>query len=134
MSDQGFSMPIRIYYADTDAGGIVYHSVYLNMAERCRTELLRYFGWPLIGPSGENFIVRRASLDWVAPARLDDLIICTTIAQTVKGARVNLQQNFTLDGTVVCNVSIELVYVSGKMKPVRLPIALKEKFEGMAGI
>ena len=127
----GFALPIRVYYADTDAGGIVYHSKYLDMAERCRTELLRRFDWPLVGANGENFIVRSAILDWLAPARLDDLITCTTTVVEVKGARVKLRQNFEFEGQTLCNVQVELVHVSAEMRPSRLPLDLKQKFEDM---
>ncbi len=124
----GFEMPIRVYYADTDAGGIVYHAQYLNMAERCRTELLRHFNWPLVGHEGQNFIVRRASIDWISPARLDDLITCTTTVMRLGGAVVSLQQDFSLGEQTLCQIALDLVYVSADMKPSRLPKDLRAKF------
>jgi acyl-CoA thioester hydrolase len=129
VTDKGFEMPIRVYYADTDAGGIVYHSVYLDMAERCRTELLRHFDWPLLGLDGQNFIVRRASIDWQAPARLDDLMICTTSVAKLGGATVSLRQVFSLEGRDLCHIALDLVYVSSEMKPIRLAPELRDKFE-----
>ncbi len=126
-----FSLPIRVYYADTDAGGIVYHARYLDYAERTRTELLRSFGWPLVGPDGENFVVRKASLDWKAPARLDDLLTCQTTVLELGGASVILGQNILRDDTLLCATEIELVLVSSQGRPTRFPQALRDKFSGL---
>lgn len=120
-----FQMPIRVYYADTDAGGIVYHSTYLDMAERCRTEYLRHLGHPLVGPDGAQFVVRRAEIDWWRPARLDDLLTCTTRVTHLGGASVTMAQRFTLDGLDLSEVVVTLVHVSAAMRPVRIPDTLR---------
>ncbi len=67
--------PVRVYYEDTDAGGVVYHAKYLHFMERARSEALRDLGVPhtdLIANHGLGFVVRRAEIDYAAPARLDD--------------------------------------------------------------
>ena len=73
--------PVRIYYEDTDAGGIVYHANYLRLAERARTEALRELGIPhaeLVARFNRMLVVRRAKLDYLEPARLDDSLIVLT--------------------------------------------------------
>ena len=131
ITKDGFVMPIRVYYADTDAGGIVYHANYLEMAERCRSEMVRAFGEPLIGPQGENFIVTKAEIDWLSPARLDDLIICSTVVSNVGAASVDIQHFFTMERRRICEVRIKLVYVSSALKPLKMRQTLREKFSGL---
>jgi acyl-CoA thioester hydrolase len=87
-----FSWPVRVYYEDTDAGGVVYYANYLKFFERARTEWLRSFGLnqdTLAQEEGLIFVVRRASLDFVRPARLDDMLEVTV--EPLKLARVYVQ-------------------------------------------
>ena len=77
----GHRHAIRVYYEDTDAGGVVYHANFLRFAERARTETLRELGIPhaeMTRQFGLMFMVRRVKLDYLAPARLDDLIVVVT--------------------------------------------------------
>lgn len=72
-----FTIPVRIYYAETDAGGVVYHSKYLDLLERCRTEWLRQLGHnqqKLISEHNIVFVVRNINIDYLRPGRLDDLL------------------------------------------------------------
>ncbi len=72
-----FSIPVRIYYEDTDAGGVVYYSNYLKFLERCRTEWLRAIGHDqadLMRDPGIAFVVRTVNLEYLKPARLDELL------------------------------------------------------------
>lgn len=131
--DGGFAMKVRVYYSDTDAGGIVYHANYLAMAEKCRSEMLRTFEFPLIGPDGENFIVKRAEIDWTAPARLDDLLTCATQVETVGAAKIDLSHHFTMQGRSLCRIKIKLVYVSSAIKPLKMPEMLRTKFSELKG-
>jgi acyl-CoA thioester hydrolase len=88
---------VRVYYEDTDAGGVVYHANYLRFAERARTEALRDLGVPHAEMSekfGLIFMVRRVNLDYLAPARLDDLLVVATRTLAVKAASVELRQSF----------------------------------------
>jgi acyl-CoA thioester hydrolase len=87
----------RVYYEDTDAGGVVYHATYLGMAERARTEALRDLGVPhadLTREHGLMFVVRRLIIDYLAPARLDDSLAVMTWADVVGRARLGLRQTF----------------------------------------
>ncbi len=126
MTDQEryFIHKIRVYYADTDAGGIVYHARYLEFAERCRSELLRHISHPLISDGGNQFVVRKSQIEWRAPARLDDLLVCRTGIEDIRGARVTMRHEMLLGDSAVTVMVVELAYVTASHKPVRLPEAL----------
>jgi len=82
-------LPVRVYYEDTDAGGIVYHANYLRYAERARSELLRASGADnasLAKDEGLGFVARRCTLDYIAPARLDDALAVRTRILEARGA------------------------------------------------
>jgi acyl-CoA thioester hydrolase len=90
-----FSWPVRVYYQDTDAGGVVYHSNYVNFMERARTEWLRTFGYSNAGMMkelGVMFVVRSIKLDYLKPALLDDLIEVTAQIKEIGRSRVTLTQ------------------------------------------
>jgi len=120
----------RIYYADTDAGGVVYHANYLELAERARTECLRDLGIPHALMTAEHdclFMVRRVDLEYLRPARLDDMLTITTefLAQTA--ATLSLRQDFALAGPSAvarpcARLVVELVCVRASTgKPARIP-------------
>ena len=93
------SLAIRVYYEDTDAGGIVYHARYLGFAERARTEAMRAGGAAhdeLATLHGLIFVVRRAEMDYLRPARLDDLIVVTTCMAQLGGASMRVRQAFAV--------------------------------------
>lgn len=102
----------RVYYEDTDAGGVVYHARYLAFAERARTEALRAAGVPhadLVGQHRLVFMVRRIEMRYLAPARLDDLLEVRTSILHVGGALVRLRQDFTVLGAVTGAVAVQAV-------------------------
>lgn len=119
---------VRVYYEDTDAGGVVYHATYLRMAERARTEALRDLGVPHTEMSeqhGLSFMVRRVNLDYAAPARLDDLLEVTTRVMKLGSASLDLRQNFfgplrAVRPIVVADVQLVCVRTAD-MRPVRIP-------------
>ncbi|ATU71694.1 4-hydroxybenzoyl-CoA thioesterase [Komagataeibacter rhaeticus] len=87
----------RIYYEDTDAGGVVYHARYLGLAERARTEAIRAQGRSasdLLGEYGLAFVVRHAAIDYRAPLRLDDVVRITTRLTELGAASCRLWQDF----------------------------------------
>jgi len=91
---------LRVYYQDTDAGGIVYHANYLALAERARTEALRAMGIPhaeMVKNHQVMFVVRRIILDYQRPARLDDEVTIETRILEVGGASATLRQHFWRD-------------------------------------
>lgn len=132
--DSKFIFPVRIYYEDTDAGGVVYYANYLRFAERARTEFLRYLGFgnqqEILEKDRFAFMVRHVEADYKSPAVLDDLlhITCETIEQT--GATVTLLQQIKRDETVLVEIKVKAVYVSlEKRRPVRMPQDLIEKMK-----
>ncbi len=116
---------IRVYYEDTDAGGVVYHAGYLRFAERARTEALRDLGVPhaeLVTLHGLIFMVRRAKLDYLAPSRLDDSLTIATRLVSLHAASVVLRQTAMRDGSVICDAELTLVCVrQDNVRPARIP-------------
>jgi acyl-CoA thioester hydrolase len=96
LSDGRHRYAVRVYYEDTDAGGVVYHATYLRFAERARTEALRAAGIPhaeLLKRFALMFVVRHIEVDYVRPARLDDSLVVVTELLVVGGASVTLRQD-----------------------------------------
>lgn len=126
--------PIRVYYEDTDAGGIVYHSNYLNFAERARTELVRELGVSqremLEDGEGTAFAVRSANIDFRRPARLDDLLSVETEVTSIGGASIELDQRIIRadDGTELVRIGVRLGYITLSGKPARIPAPVRELF------
>lgn len=107
---------IRVYYEDTDAGGVVYHANYLRYFERARTEALRDAGIPhaeMTSQHGLMFMVRRINLDYLAPAVLDDSLVVTTRTTKVGFASVVLVQTVmrTADRRELVRGEVELACV-----------------------
>jgi acyl-CoA thioester hydrolase len=120
--------PIRVYYEDTDAAGIVYYANYLKFVERARTEMMRMFGveherWRQA--EGTAFIVRHAALDYLAPARLDDELVVETRVKELGGASILLDQDIKRDDTLLVRSTIRVACVGRNGRPVRLPSALR---------
>jgi acyl-CoA thioester hydrolase len=130
---------LRVYFEDTDAGGIVYHGRYLGFAERARTETLRELGVPhaeLVRDFGLIFVVRRAKLDYLRPARLDDVLEVATEGVALAGASVNLRQTFRRLGEAPPLAVVELLLAMvrlGDHRPARLPARWREAFARLAG-
>lgn len=118
---------LRVYYEDTDAGGIVYHASYLRFAERARTEALRALGVPhaeLADHFGLIFVVRRIKVDYLRPARLDDALRVETRVAAVSGAAVRLSQEIQREdgAAALVRLGVELAAVRRTDgRPARLP-------------
>lgn len=126
---------VRVYYQDTDAGGIVYHSKYLDFAERARSEYLRDLGYPVLDLLQNNvaFIIRRATLDYKASAKLDDLLTIETTVKEIKSASLMMQQRFLREGQELVVLTLEVVFIHPQtMRPIRIPADLKAVFEQQA--
>ncbi|MGD0430391.1 MAG: tol-pal system-associated acyl-CoA thioesterase [Acetobacteraceae bacterium] len=126
---------IRVYYEDTDAGGVVYHANYLRYAERARTEALRDLEIPhaeLVGRFGVMFMVHRVEVDYERGARLDDALTVETEVLEVGGATVRLRQTVRNKDGINAVVAIRLACVSveGK-KPHRIPPLWRERLTDM---
>jgi acyl-CoA thioester hydrolase len=122
----GHRYQTRVYYADTDAGGVVYHATYLDMAERARTEALRDAGLPhaqMLAEHDCHFMVRRIHLEYFRPARLDDLVTIRTSTVSTGGATITLRQEFTgADDSALARLEVQLACVNARSgRPVRVP-------------
>ncbi len=134
-----YRLCLRVYYEDTDAGGIVYHARYLAFAERARTEALREAGVPhaeLVAGHGLSFVVRHAEIGYLRPARLDEELVVVTGPWAMGGASVNLQQRFEVAGQAVATLDIKIACVrQADGRPARIPdrwrAALAGKAEGV---
>ena len=119
------SLTVRVYYEDTDAAGIVYHARYLAFAERARTEAMRLTGAThdeLATQHGLILVVRRTEMDYLRPARLDDLVVIATEVLEVRGASMTVRQDFTVDGQKVGALRVGLACVRRvDSRPARLP-------------
>ena len=127
-----FSLPIRVYIEDTDAGGIVYYVNYLKYLERARTELMRTFGLEraAVSDAGWNFVVSDVSLSYKEPARLDDQLDATAVISAVGGATINFRQTVRRDDTVLVAGDIQIACVDrGTGRPTRLDAALRKQIE-----
>ena len=116
--------PIRIYYEDTDCGGIVYHTGYLRFAERARTEMLRQMGIDqsvLLSEQGIAFAVREISVKYIKPARLDDELEVRTELKELSKTRITLVQNLYRDKTHLTEILVEIICITTDGKPLRLP-------------
>lgn len=127
------SIDIRVYYEDTDAGGVMYHAQYLNFAERGRTEFLRHLGHQnsaLAQDLGIIFVVRHAEIDYIKPAFLDDLLTMETSILSLKNTSFVMRQKLLRGKDLVADMKVALVCVDHKtIKPVRLPDTVKSEFE-----
>ncbi|WP_338662092.1 YbgC/FadM family acyl-CoA thioesterase [Pararoseomonas sp. SCSIO 73927] len=118
--------PIRVYFEDTDAGGVAYHANYLRWAERARTESLRDIGLPhhlLMERHASLLVVRRIEVAYLRPARLDDLVFIETRILKAGAASLDVGQDVVAeDGGVLARLTVGLVCVSREsLRPVPLP-------------
>jgi acyl-CoA thioester hydrolase len=120
-----YTIPIRIYYEDTDFSGIVYHAAYLKFFERGRTEALRTCGVHhsemLKRDTPLAFAVRKMTTEWAAPARIDDVLEVRTWFRSVKGARMFLDQEIWREETLLARASVEAACMTLEGRPRRLP-------------
>jgi acyl-CoA thioester hydrolase len=126
-----FSWPVRVYYEDTDAGGVVYYANYLKFFERARTEWLRSSGLNqdrLAQEEGLIFVVRRAALDFMRPARLDDMLEVTVEPLKLARVYVQLVQEARRDGQVLARAEIRVACLSLRgFKPAAIPQFIRDK-------
>jgi acyl-CoA thioester hydrolase len=130
--------PLRVYYEDTDAAGVVYHASYLRFAERARTEALRDLGVPhseMASQHGLMFMVRRIKVDYLEPALLDDSLCVITKPLSIRAASVELNQRVARIGKpertlVELEVWLACLRISDQ-RPARLPARWRDALQGM---
>ncbi|GIX23425.1 MULTISPECIES: tol-pal system-associated acyl-CoA thioesterase [Caldimonas] len=123
--------PVRVYWEDTDAGGVVFYANYLKFFERARTEWLRAKGYSqeqLRREQGVMFVVSHTSVRYLQPARLDDLLEVTVAVTAAKAASMVIQQQALRDGTVLAEGEIRIGCVDAQtLRPHRIPKELLQE-------
>lgn len=134
-------LPVRVYFEDTDAGGVAYHASFVRWCERGRSDFLRLLGTDarrmIDGrasdePGGHEpaaFVVRRMTCDFRRPARMDDVLEVTTRVKELGGASVTLIQTIARDGRDIFEAEVTVVLVAVSGKPLRLSQMLRTAFE-----
>ena len=125
-----FSLPIRVYYQDTDAGGVVFHAQYLAFMERARTELLNAAGIDVARVAAEHrvmFVVHEINVKYHTPARLNDLLAVSAEVVTMGRASFRFRQLVERGDELLVEADITLALVDREtMKPTRMPEALQQ--------
>jgi acyl-CoA thioester hydrolase len=120
-----FVWPVRVYYEDTDSGGVVYYANYLRFMERARTEYLRHFGFEqdqLIADVGVIFAVRSIEVDYLRPARFNELLEVSASVVQRGGASITFHQEIRRNGEVLCTGRVKIASLeAGTMRPVAIP-------------
>ncbi len=129
-------LPVRVYFEDTDFSGLVYHATYLRWCERGRSDFLRLLGNDhhalFAGAAGREpaaFVVRRMSLEYLRPARIDEVLEVTTRAKEWSAATLTLDQRVVRDGRDLFTAEVMVVLISASGKPLRLSAALREALQ-----
>ncbi len=129
-----FLLPIRVYYEDTDFSGVVYHARHLHFFERGRTEAIRACGVThtelLARAEPLAFAVKKMTVEWVAPARIDDILKVRTDFTEIKGARMLLDQEIRRGEALIARADIEAVCMTLDGRPRRVPAEIVAKFRG----
>jgi acyl-CoA thioester hydrolase len=126
-----FQFPIRIYWEDTDAGGIVFYANYLKFFERARTEWLRSLGigqHALREETGGMFVVSETQVKYHRPAQLDDLLSVTASLSDIGRVSLTISQQAFRDNTLLCEGTIRIGWVDAQsLKPSRIPVSVLER-------
>lgn len=120
--------PVRVYYQDTDAEGVVYHANYLHYAERARVEFMRCLGLDQDAQRGHDiiaFAVRHCAIDYLRPARLDDALAVVSRVVHVGGASLGVEQLIRRDGVDIAGLDVRLVSLGATGRPLRLPESVR---------
>jgi acyl-CoA thioester hydrolase len=127
---------VRVYYEDTDAGGVVYHASYLKFAERARTEMLRETGFAqskLSEQLGILFVLRRCVVDFLAPARLDDHLVVASRLVDLRGASLGFEQTIWRDSLELVRLGVKLACMSASGRAARLPAQVRTALAELSG-
>lgn len=124
-------LPLRIYYEDTDLSGVVYHANYLRFMERGRSEFFRCAGITRLAMLEDEeptaWTLRKASLEYFRPARVDDLIEVRTVATVLTGARMNADQKIYCGDTLLVHGQVEACVITLAGRPRRIPQEMRDK-------
>lgn len=127
-----FSWPVRVYWEDTDAGGVVYYANYLKFLERARTEWLSHLGLEqdqLASDAGVVFVVRRVEADYLAPARFNDRLVVRCELAELNRASLLMDQQVVRDGAVLLKARVKVACVDqAGFRPARIPDFVSQSF------
>lgn len=133
---RGHVLPIRVYFEDTDFSGLVYHGSYVRWCERGRSDFLRLVGndHHALFQGGEGrepsaFVVRRMQLEFLRPARIDEVLEVTTRVKETTAATLVLDQRISRDGTDIFTAEVMVVLISASGRPLRLSAALRKALQ-----
>ena len=130
-----FSLPIRIYFEDTDSGGVVYHSNYLKFMERARTEWLSALGIDqrhLKQDKHIMFVVHRIDIQYKLPARFNDNLIVKSEFKDIGSSKIEFRQMIYRENEMLIDASVDVACIdSEKFKPVRIPPTIKQAMESL---
>ena len=136
LNTEPFAWPVRVYYEDTDAQGVVYYANYFRFMERARTEWLRSLGVDqpkLMYEERRIFVVTETKAEFVVPARFNDELVVTARLSNLSRATFDIEQDIyldSLDGTLLCKGSVKAAYLNADtMRPMRVPASLFEENE-----
>lgn len=116
-----YKFPFAIAYADTDAGGIVYHGRYIEIAERARMDMLRGIEFP----NGDvGFVIRELKIKYLRPLRLGDMFFVETQITKLGAASLSVEQKFVKDGEIYAILTGTAAYINADMRPVRIPASV----------
>jgi len=128
-----YSFPVRVYFENTDAGGVVYHAEYLKFLERARTEWLRHLGFDHQALARNHrivFVVTQAVVDFLKPARLDDHVAVSVQLESLGKVRCAFVQEIRREDELLVHAKIAVACVTGEhFKPVEIPDALRRKMQ-----
>ena len=128
-----YSFPVRVYFENTDAGGVVYHGEYLKFLERARTEWLRHLGFDhqwLAHNHRIVFVVTQATVDFLKPARLDENLAVSVQLESLGKVRCAFVQEIRREDDLLVRAKISVACVSGvQFKPAEIPEALRRKMQ-----
>jgi acyl-CoA thioester hydrolase len=126
-----FALPVRVYYQDTDAGGVVYHSTYLDFLERARYEWLRELGFDIRSLTQTYkaiFMIRSLNIEYFKPALLDDLLQVAVQPVELGRSRITLVQQVLRDSVILASATVNAVCVGAEsLKPASFPAPLRHK-------
>jgi len=126
---------IRVYYEDTDMAGIVYYANYLRYIERARSEAVRDVGIEQLAMKQEGyvFVVRQMVVDYILPARFDDVLTIETETTSLKGATMQMFQTVKRGEEVVFTADVRVAFMTTEGKPTRYPAKIRHQLEDLQG-
>ena len=120
--------PIKVYYEDTDSGGVVYYANYLKFIERARTNLIQELGFTLQSLSKDHdshFVVKNVNCDYIQSAKLEDELKIQSQILTIKNASFQIEQNIFREKDIIFHSKVLLVNINSSGKPIKIPEMLR---------